>query len=165
MSARKRSPMRWRRMAATATRPPSGVRFQPRAHGGRGRWGKPVGPAPAATPAPGGALEASAAETARRDHLGGDTLAIVAAGDRVILARHLPEPPARDIGKVGQVPWVGPLLDAAQMMIPHLLVVADRAGAHITAITAGGQELNHDIRPTTNEDAELVQAGGWAQRR
>src|SRR5206468_1715838 len=99
------------------------------------RW-KTVRADLAANGAPDAALEAIDAEMAKRDHVGGDTLAIVAAGERVILARHLSEPPARDIGKVGRVPWVGPLLDAAQAMVPHLVVIADRTGAHITAVTA-----------------------------
>jgi hypothetical protein len=115
--------------------------------------------------APESTLAAIDAEMGKRDHIGGDTLCVIAAGERVVLARHLPEPPARDVGKVGKVPWVGPLLDAAQTMVPHLLVVADRTGARITAITASGQELEEDVRGSSNEDAELVNAGGWSQRR
>jgi hypothetical protein len=115
--------------------------------------------------APESTLEAIDVEMDKRDHVGGDTLCVVAAGDKVVLAHHLPEPPAQDMGKIGKVPWVGPLLDAAQTMVPHLLVVADRTGARITAITASGQELEADVQASANEDVELVKAGGWSQRR
>jgi hypothetical protein len=118
-----------------------------------------------ANEAPEAALEAIDAELEQRDHVGGDTLCVIAAGDKVVLARHLPDPPAGDVGKVGKVPWVGPLLDAAQTMVPHLLVVADRTGARITAITASGQEIESDVEASSNEDVELVKAGGWSQRR
>ena len=118
-----------------------------------------------ANEAPEEALEAIDAELAKRHHVGGDTLAIVAARDKVVLARHLSDPPVHDIGRIGRVPFVAPLLEAAQAMVPHLLVVADRTGARITGITASGHEFEEDVRGSTNEDTEVVQAGGWSQRR
>lgn len=118
-----------------------------------------------ANEAPEETLEAIDAELAKRDHVGGDTLAIVAARDKVIFARHLTDPPAHDTGRIGRVPYVAPLLDAAQAMVPHLLVVVDRTGARIVGITASGHELEEDVRGSTNEDTEIVNAGGWSQRR
>src|SRR5919199_6150554 len=63
-------------------------------------------------------------------HLG-RTLAVVADDGGVRLTRHEPEPPARDAGWVASLPRVGPLIEWAQSAIPHLVVLADRAGADI----------------------------------
>ena len=105
------------------------------------------------------ALETSA-------HAGGDTLAVVAAGGRVLLARHLPEPPARDRGHVGPLPWVGPLVASAQTLLPHLVVLVDRTGADLYGFDASGDAVEAEVQGE-NQGAVLTRspAGGWSQRR
>ena len=99
-------------------------------------------------------------------HVGGDTLAIIAAGGKVLLTRHLPEPPARDRGRVGLLPWVGPLLASAQTLLPHLVVLADRTGADLYGFDAAGDGVEEEVQ-AVNQGPVLTRAraGGWSQRR
>lgn len=105
-------------------------------------------------------------------HLRGRTLAVVADATGVRLARHEPEPPARDAGWVAPLPRVGPLLEWAQAAVPHLVVLADRVGADIVAFTRGAGGSAPDDAPLsvgekTGDDPDLrkTSPGGWSQRR
>jgi hypothetical protein len=106
-------------------------------------------------------------------HHQGRTLAVVsdAAGIRVV--RHEPEPPARDAGWVAMLPRVGPLIEWAQSAIPHLVVLADRAGADIvvfsrrTAEKGAGDAQVVTVGEETGQDPVIRKnnPGGWSQRR
>jgi hypothetical protein len=99
-------------------------------------------------------------------HVGGDTAALVAAGGRVLLARHLPETPAADAGRVGLLPWVGPLVETAQTLLPHLVVLVDRTGADLYGFTAEGESVEEEVSGA--QQGPLLSkspAGGWSQRR
>jgi hypothetical protein len=110
-------------------------------------------------------LAAMDAAVTDASHVGGDTLALVAAGGRVLLARHLPEPPAGDAWRLGLLPWVGPLVETAQTLLPHVIVLAERSGAEIYGFDASGESVSEEVNASSNEDVELVKAGGWSQRR
>jgi hypothetical protein len=106
-------------------------------------------------------------------HLRGRTLAVVADGEGARLVRHEPEPPARDAGWVASLPRVGPLIDWAQSAVPHLVVLADRAGADIVAFTRSADRAGAGEAPVvsvgddTGQDPVLRKSnpGGWSQRR
>lgn len=110
-------------------------------------------------------LDAVEAAVRSETHAGGDTFAAVAAGGQVLLARHLPRPPARDAWRLGLLPWVGPLLDATQRMVPHLVVVAERPGAEIYGFDEQGAGVEDEVIASSNEDVEVVKSGGESQRR
>jgi peptide subunit release factor 1 (eRF1) len=106
-------------------------------------------------------------------HHEGRTLAVVADASGIRLVRHEPEPPARDAGWVAPLPRVGPLLEWAQGAIPHLVVLADRAGADIVAFSrraaasgTGGADVV-TVGEETGADPGLRKSnpGGWSQRR
>src|SRR6059058_2179638 len=78
-----------------------------------------------------------ALSAARGTHDRGNTRVIVAAHGTVQLALSLPQPPAQEIVTTGQLPRLVPLLDALTLQVPHVVVLADRAGADILAYTAG----------------------------
>jgi hypothetical protein len=106
-------------------------------------------------------------------HHRGRTLAVVADATGARLVRHEPEPPARDAGWVAPLPRVGPLLEWAQTAVPHLVVLADRAGADIIVFTRGAERAGSGDAPVlsvgeeTGDDPDLrkTNAGGWSQRR
>jgi len=107
-------------------------------------------------------------------HQEGRTLAVIGDASGVRLVRHEPEPPARDAGWVAPLPRVGPLLEWAQGAVPHLVVLADRAGADIVAFSrraaasgAGGAADVVSVGEDTGADPELRKSnpGGWSQRR
>jgi len=107
-------------------------------------------------------------------HHEGRTLAVIAAAGGIRVVRHEPEPPARDAGWVAPLPRVGPLLEWAQGAIPHLVVLADRAGADIVVFsrraaaagTGGGADVV-TVGEDTGADPGLRKSkpGGWSQRR
>jgi hypothetical protein len=106
-------------------------------------------------------------------HHEGRTLAAVADTTGLRLVRHEPEPPARDAGWVAPLPRVGPLLEWAQTAVPHIVVLADRAGADIVVFTRGADRSGAGGAPVvlvgqeTGDDPTLrkTSPGGWSQRR
>jgi hypothetical protein len=111
------------------------------------------------------ALDALSDAVASTNHAAGDTLALVAAGDTVLLDWHLPEPPRADVGWWSSVPRVATVLEADQTMLPHLVVLVDRTGADVYGFTAGGRAIEREIEGTDADDVKHFQAGGWSQRR
>jgi Bacterial archaeo-eukaryotic release factor family 2 len=106
-------------------------------------------------------------------HHRGRTLAAVADASGARLVRHEPEPPARDAGWVAPLPRVGPLIEWAQSVVPHLVVLADRAGADIVVFTRRAAETGAGGAPVlsvgeeSGNDPQLRKSspGGWSQRR
>jgi hypothetical protein len=106
-------------------------------------------------------------------HHRGRTLAVVADATGARLVRHEPEPPARDAGWVAPLPRVGPLIEWAQTAIPHLVVLAARAGADIVVFSraAAGHGAGEAEVVTVGQDSgqdpvlRKNQPGGWSQRR
>jgi Bacterial archaeo-eukaryotic release factor family 2 len=100
-------------------------------------------------------------------HTQGRTLAVVANATGALLVRHEPEPPSRDLGRFAGLPSVGPLLEWAQASVPHVVVLADRAGADIVAFTRDGEGRVTTAGQPSGDDPELrkSQPGGWSQRR
>ncbi|MGH3648824.1 MAG: Vms1/Ankzf1 family peptidyl-tRNA hydrolase, partial [Micromonosporaceae bacterium] len=94
--------------------------------------------------------------------------ALVAAGGEVLLDRPLSADPhagqsplAGDLARWAPLPHVLPLLWYEQRPAPHLLVVADRAGADIHVMSDG---LDH-VTVVEGDELTKVQAGGWSHRR
>src|SRR5439155_5953945 len=94
-------------------------------------------------------LAAIDAAVAGATHIGGDTLAVVAAGGQVLLSRHLPAPPAADAWRIGLLPWVGPLVAADQTLVPHVAVYVERTGAEIHAFDSSGRPVDETLQPST----------------
>lgn len=101
-----------------------------------------------------------------RTHVGGDTFAAVAAGGRCLLARHLPEPPSSDAGYLGLLPRAGTLLESAQTLLPHLVVLVDRTGADVYGFTADGAPVEEEVQGERQGPVvSRTPPGGWSQRR
>lgn len=100
-------------------------------------------------------------------HLNGQTLAVVANAEGLLFRDHMAEPPTRDLWRIASLPSVGPLIEWAQTGAPHLIVLADRAGADIIAVVRGEEEANEAVNDQNPNDPDLrkSQPGGWSQRR
>ena len=111
-------------------------------------------------------LEAIEAAIGEHTHIGGDTFVAVAAGGSVLLARHLPEPPNSDAGYLGLLPRAGTLLETAQTLLPHLVVLVDRTGADIYGFSAAGEAVEEEVTgPSQGPHIRRNPPGGWSQRR
>jgi hypothetical protein len=99
-------------------------------------------------------------------HRLGRTLAVVADDSGLRLVRHEPDPPARDAGWVAPLPRVGPFIEWAQSVVPHIVVLADRAGADIVVFTRRADSIV-TVGEDSSDDPDLRKSnpGGWSQRR
>jgi hypothetical protein len=98
-------------------------------------------------------------------HRQGRTLAVVADGTGARLVRHEPEPPMRDAGWVAALPRVGPMIEWAQSVVPHLVVLTDRAGADIVVFT---RRAARTLSVGDDPDEPVLRKshpGGWSQRQ
>lgn len=102
---------------------------------------------------------------ARGGHESGNTRVLVAAQHRVQLATWLPEPPPQDVVRVAALPHLLPLLDALQLRIPHVVVLADREGADVLAYTSGPDPAERTSLEGQRWPVHRAHAGGWSTKR
>ena len=116
--------------------------------------------------APEPALEAIDPLVGDAHHRGRTLVAAVSAGGLSVV-RHEPEPPALDLGRVAPLPRLGAVLEWEQAAIPHLVVLADRAGADIVVVRRDGGEDVSTVGADTADDPHIRRSspGGWSQRR
>ncbi|MCA1824136.1 MAG: hypothetical protein LC640_07695 [Frankia sp.] len=100
-----------------------------------------------------------------RSHGAGPAQVIFASGGSVRYARYLTEPIQRDHVMVEPLPYVAPLLSWAQLRVPHLVVLVDRAGAEILAYADAAQPVVSTEVEGSHNEIESVAPGGWSQRR
>jgi hypothetical protein len=98
------------------------------------------------------------------NHGGGATLAVVAARGDVLVTRHLPAPPTTDRWRLGPLPWLGPLIDTDEHLLPHVVVLADRVGADVYGVAPSGEAIEASVDGDT-EHIHRGKPGGWSQRR
>lgn len=102
---------------------------------------------------------------ARGEHGRGGTRVMVASHGTAHLAISLPQPPAQELVAVDQLPHLVPLLDALQLQVPHVVVLADRKGADVLAYTAGPDPVEAASITNNRFPDRKVHAGGWAAKR
>jgi hypothetical protein len=96
-------------------------------------------------------------------HLVGESLAIVADADGVIVVEHLGQGRDEDRASWSLLPDLVPLLRWRQDQLPYVLVLADHGGADIVAERPGAR-----TERTTSGDGEPERKsapGGWSQKR
>lgn len=108
-------------------------------------------------------------------HINGDGLAVIADETSIRLVEHLPEAPESDRASWSWAPDLLPLIRWRQDRIPHVLALADRGGADLTAVSIRGNatdavtgDWGHIAKDVANRladlhdqvDARLVVLGG-----
>lgn len=85
--------------------------------------------------------------------------AVIAARGEVLLAEDLPVPPAAEVVRYSELPFLLPLLSSVGPPVPHVVVLADKTGAQLRAVDANGSEV---ATPTTRGEDHPVHhvAGG-----
>lgn len=119
-----------------------------------------------ASGAPPGALEAID-ELVPEAHRLGLALGAVADASGLVLAEGHDEPITADRGRLAPLPALGPLLEWRERRLPHVIAVADRAGADLVAFGARGEPVAAQVGDPDRHDPMLhrVRSGGWSQRR
>jgi len=93
------------------------------------------------------------------------TTAVIADRNGVALVRREPEPPQRDVTRWAELPSVGPLIEWEQLNPPHVVVLADRAGADILTFVGAGETTESLGDDTSDPRLHRSAPGGWSQRR
>ncbi|WDZ82530.1 Vms1/Ankzf1 family peptidyl-tRNA hydrolase [Micromonospora cathayae] len=100
------------------------------------------------------------------DPLTGDYgLAVFAARGRVALAEYLSAPPATDLAYHGPLPHTMPLVADRGEQVAWVRVLADRTGADVVAVSAGGVPRRAHVRGRESYQLRRVRPGGWSQSR
>src|SRR4051794_257636 len=73
-------------------------------------------------------------------HLSGECLVAIATPRGLAHVAHEPDPPARDVGRWGPLPVVGPLLEWRQSQVPHIVALVDRTGGDLFVFRPGGPD-------------------------
>jgi hypothetical protein len=97
-------------------------------------------------------------------HLEGDGLAVIASAGGVLHVEHAPRLPDRDLARWAVLPSLLPVVAWRQEFPAYVTVLADRAGADLTAYR---RDLPEVRREAGGHDDPLHKpnAGGWSQRR
>ena len=103
---------------------------------------------------------------AKGEHLEGGSRLVVAGADATVhLALSLPSRAPQSLAEVGTLPHLLPLVDDLTTRVPHVVVLADRRGAEISA----RYDMDKVATDVTIQGTELhlrkVHGGGWAHRR
>ncbi len=67
--------------------------------------------------------------------------ALIARGDRVVLDRYLPMPPAGYTARLSPLPYLLPLVDLAEPLVPHVIVHLDHLGADLRGVDHAGRSV------------------------
>jgi hypothetical protein len=108
-----------------------------------------------------------AISAARGEHADGDARLVVASVPeaKVVLAESVSSRPATDSVSTGTLPDLLPVIDELATRVPHVVVLADRHGAEVSA----RYDTDKVSRELTVKGTELhtrkVHSGGWSHRR
>lgn len=96
-------------------------------------------------------------------HQQGPCLAVMATDAGVLHVDHGPRVPTRDIGTWGPLPRLSPIIEWRQTSPAHVVILADRRGADISAFS---QIPDLHIQTDSGDAPERkVGPGGWSQQR
>ena len=101
---------------------------------------------------------------ARGEHSDGASRLVVASlsSGTVLLSAAVSTPPTTDTVEVGPLPRLLPLLTDVTSRVPHVLVLADRAGADVSAYYDTGRVAGEVTVKGRTLHLKKVQVGGWA---
>jgi hypothetical protein len=78
--------------------------------------------------------------------------AVIAAGGEVLLTEDLPVPPATDLTRWSELPFLLPLLASAAPPVAHVVVLADKVDGELRAVDANGETVQTESAHGSTED-------------
>jgi hypothetical protein len=108
-----------------------------------------------------------AVSAARGDHADGEARLVLASvpEGRVVLSEPVSARPATDVVEIRPLAHVLPLISDVTARVPHVVVVADRTGADVTAAFDTEKVAREVTVKGTTLHLHKVQGGGWSHRR
>jgi Bacterial archaeo-eukaryotic release factor family 2 len=91
--------------------------------------------------------------------------AAFATDGEVVQTEYLSAPPRKELADFGPIPHTMPLVAQRGEQIAWVRVVADRTGADVDAVSAGGVPRHANVRGRERYPIRKVQPGGWSQSR
>ncbi|HJP78920.1 MAG TPA: hypothetical protein VJ914_31895 [Pseudonocardiaceae bacterium] len=88
--------------------------------------------------------------------------AVIAARGQVLLTEDFPVPPAADVVRWSELPYLLPLLSAVDPPVPHVVVLADKIGGHLRAIDGHGDPVSDTATHGAEQPLHHVSGGGLA---
>ena len=67
--------------------------------------------------------------------------ALIAADNKIVLDRYLPVPPSGYTARLSPLPYLLPLVDLAEPMVPHVIVHLDHLGADLRGVDHSGRSV------------------------
>ena len=111
-----------------------------------------------------GTVEALDAVVRGHDPMPGDYgLAAFATDGEVVLSEYLTAPPRKDLAAYGPIPHAMPLVAQRREQVPWVRVLADRTGADVDAVSAGGVPRHARVRGGNQYPISRVKPGSWSQ--
>lgn len=92
-------------------------------------------------------------------------LAAFATDGAVVHTEYLAAPPRKDLADYGPVPHTMPLVAQRGEQVAWVRVLADRTGADVDAVSAGGVPRQARVRGDESFPIRKVQPGAWSQSR
>jgi hypothetical protein len=98
------------------------------------------------------------------DPMAGDYgLAAFANDGEVVLAEYLSAPPRKDLAAHGPIPHAMPLVVHRREQVPWVRVLADRTGADVDGVSAGGVPRHAQVNGGNQFPIRRVKPGAWSQ--
>ena len=97
-------------------------------------------------------------------HLEGECLVVIANAGGLLHVSHEPDPPTRDVGRWGDLPMIGPLLEWRQSQVPHVVALVDRKGGDLFVFHPDGGDA-HMEAGGGGDPIHKAKPGGWSQSR
>ncbi|HEX3593008.1 MAG TPA: hypothetical protein VHV74_25560 [Pseudonocardiaceae bacterium] len=88
--------------------------------------------------------------------------AVIAAGGQVVLDRVLPVPPATDLARFSDLPYLVPLFALDPPSIPYVVVVAGKAGGTMRAVDGTGRQVADTEVQAEESDLHRMPGAGRA---
>lgn len=92
-------------------------------------------------------------------------LALFATHGEAVLVERLPDPPRADLAAWGPLPHAMPLVAQRGEQVAWLRVIADRIGADLKGVTAGGVPRTGRVSGDETFPIRKTKPGGWSQPR
>lgn len=97
-------------------------------------------------------------------HEDGATLVVIKSAHHDAWTEFLDDPVTRDLVVLGELARLGSVLESRQQSVPHMMVVVDRSGADVIAISEGSEVQSVEVQGSSHH-IHRGNAGGWSQRR